>query len=376
MRSRFQSVLFASLVAAVAFSSVARAERPSGGDESAPKKPEGSGKPKTDGASKPKPDGAAKPSAGGAPKGDGARPGGRPDVEPEMGPEAELTRATAYYEAGQYAPCADAFAGLLDDPDKVRALSPRSRDQAQVYDAACLIAIGKTEAANERFRAAIRENPQMAVPSAVIFPPAVIERFVVVRSELMEEIRRSEQERVMRERSVAEEARRRAEDERRRVAMLEQLASEETLIAKNSRWIASVPFGVGQFQNRDYALGTIFLVSETLLAATAVTATALELRYLTESNGGANFTTRTDVDVANRGIQATQIISLGATAGLVLVAIGGIVEAHLGFVPEFRDGTRPRKIPQLKRSASRSLSVQPTVAPERGTVGLSLFGRF
>src|SRR5262249_26664585 len=150
----------------------------------------------------------------------------------------------------------------------------------------------------------------------------------------------------------AEEARRRADDERRRVAMLEKLASEETLVVRNSRWIATVPFGVGQFQNRDYALGTIFLVTESLLAVTAITATALELRYLSESNGGSGFTERTKVDTANQGIQATQIISLSAAAALVLVAVGGIVEAHLAFVPEFRIGTRPREIPKIKPTAS------------------------
>jgi len=362
MLSRFKSVPFAAAALAVALASSAWA---------GPTADEGKPKPKTEGAIKP----TVAPKDKDAPKdkGDSGRRGARPESE-EMGTDATMARATAFYEAGQYAQCADAFALLLDDAEKVRALSPRSRDLAAVYDAACLIAIGKTDAASDRFRAAIHENPQMAVPSAVIFPPAVIERFVIVRSELMAEIRRAEQERVERERVAAEEARKRAEDERRRVAMLEKLASEETLVVKNSRWIATVPFGVGQFQNRDYALGTIFLVSESLLAITAITATALELRYLSEANGGSGFTDNTNVGAANQGIQATQIISLSAAGALVLVAVGGVVEAHLGFVPEFRLGTRPRQIPKIQPSASRGWSVEPSMAPNGG--GLTLFGRF
>jgi len=291
-----------------------------------------------------------------------------------MSPDAQLARAAAYYEAGQYAQCAEAFSGMLDDPEKVRALSPRARDQAQVYDAACLIAIGKTDAANDRFRSAIRENPQMAVPSAVVFPPAVIERFVIVRTELMEEIRRSEQERMVRERGAAEEARRRADAERRRVAMLEDLASEETLITRNRRWLASVPFGVGQFQNRDYTLGAIFLVSETLLLATAITATSLELANISEAQGGQGITD-SEVDPLNKNIETAQIVSLGATGALLLVVAGGILQANLAFVPEFRDGTRPRKIPKLKSSA-RSRFVQPLVVPAAGGATIGVSGAF
>jgi hypothetical protein len=304
---------------------------------------------------------------------DSARPCPRGQAEGEMSPDAQLARATAYYEAGQYAQCAEAFAGMLDDPEKVRALSPRARDQAHVYDAACLIAIGKTDAANERFRSAIRENPQMAVPSAVVFPPAVIERFVVVRSELMEEIRRSEQERMTRERAAAEEARKRAEAERRRVVTLEKLASEETIITKNRRWMASVPFGVGQFQNRDYTLGAIFLASETLLLATAITATSIELANVSEAQGGGGLT-NPEAERLNKNIKAAQIVSLSATGALLLVMAGGIAQANLGFVPEFRDGTRPRKIPKVSPSARPSF--QPLVTPTAHGATIGLGGAF
>lgn len=350
----------------MAFALPARAERPA--------VVQGAGKPQS-GA--PKPGGSA-PSPSGATPNDGRPPRGqKAEAEAEMSPEAALARASAYYEAGQYAQCADSLAEILNDPDKVRGMSPRSRDQAEVYDAACLIAIGNTDAADERFRAAIRENPQMAVPSAVVFPPAVIERFVVVRSELLEEIRRSEQERVTRERTAAEEARKRAETERRRVALLEKLASEETLIAKNSRWIATIPFGVGQFQNRDYALGAVFLTTETLLLATAIVANAEELHFNSQANGGAGFNSNTPVDELNQKLRTAQVVALGATAGLIAVAAGGIVQAHLGFVPEFRDGTRPRKIPKAESArAGFHPSLSPMVRPTEGGGELGVLGRF
>ena len=51
--------------------------------------------------------------------------------------------AQAFYEAGQYAQCAEAFAGLLGS-ERSSTLSPRTKEQASVYRAACLIALGKT----------------------------------------------------------------------------------------------------------------------------------------------------------------------------------------------------------------------------------------
>jgi len=370
MQSRFPPLILA-VSASMALALPVRAERPADG--------QGVGKPK-DGA--PKPSGAAPKPSGGAPTPSGPAPGdGRPrapkqEPEADLTPEAALARASAYYEAGQYAQCADSLTGILNDPDKVRSMSPRSRDQAEVYDAACLIAIGNTEAADERFRAAIRENPQMAVPSAVVFPPAVIERFVVVRSELLEEIRRSEQERVTRERTAAQEARKRAEVERRRIVMLEKIASEETLIQRNSRWIATVPFGVGQFQNRDYALGAVFLTSEALLLATAVVANAEELHFNSIAQGGAGFNGSTPVGELNQKLKTSQIVALSATGGLILVAAGGIVQAQLGFVPEFRDGTRPRKIPKTDQSAGFRPSLSPVIGPTTGGAAFGVLGRF
>lgn len=328
---------------------------------------------RTERPQKPK-EGAGRADRPQAPKEGAGRPGPKAQPEGELSPDAQLARAAAYYESGQYAQCSEAFAGMLDDPEKVRALSPRARDQAQVYDAACLIAIGKTDAANDRFRVAIRENPQMAVPSAVVFPPAVIERFVVVRSELMEEIRRSEQERIVRERAAAEEARKRAQAERRRVVMLEKLASEETLITRNRRWFASVPFGIGQFQNRDYTLGAIFLASETLLLATAITATSLELANMSEAQGGSGLT-EPEAERLNKNIETAQIVSISATGALLLVMAGGILQANLAFVPEFRDGTRPRKIPKLEANG-HSLSVKPLVAPSAGGAAIGVTGAF
>jgi hypothetical protein len=294
-------------------------------------------------------------------------------TDTSMSPEVALARATAFYEAGQYAECARAFGELLAASEESKMLAPRAREQASVYAAACLIAQGKTAAADDVFRDAIRENPQMAVPNAIMFPPAVIERFIVVRTTLLEEIRRAEEERAFREREAAYQARRRAEAERERVARLEVLAAQETLVAKNSRWIASVPFGVGQFQNRDDALGAVFLVGETLLLGTAVAATSIELSLHSQAKGGQGFTGQAQVDQLNQNIRTANRVSLLATGGLLLAVAGGILQSNLAFVPEFTEGVRQRA---RVKPQSASVSLSPVFAPECGGGTFGVFGRF
>lgn len=329
---------------------------------------------------KPEPPRPAEPEATG---GQGSAPGagsspaapapGPAAVPPDVAlpPEAALARATAFYEAGQYASCAAAFATLLDDPSQASVLAPRAREQASVYRAACLIAQGKTAAADDVFRVAIRENPQMAVPNAIVFPPPVIERFIVVRTTLLEEIRRAEEGRAFKEREAAYQARRRAEAERARVARLERLAQEETLVVKNRRWVASVPFGIGQFQNRDYALGAVFLATDTLLLGTAITAVSIELSLNSQATGGTGFSSKAEVDRLNQNIRTAHRVSLYSTAALLVAVAGGILQSNLAFVPEFYDGVRQR--PKKKPDEAR---MDPVIEPIERGASIGVVGTF
>ena len=318
---------------------------------------------------------AAAPKDAPAPAG---RPGGVADPKPGKNDralvltlEAALARATAYYESGEYTGCAESFAALLDDASQASLMAPRSREQARVYRAACLIAKGDIAAADDQFRIAVRENPQMAVPNAIVFPPAVLERFIIVRTTLMEEIRKADEERIRREEAMAAEARGRADAERQRVAQLEQLANQETVVVKNQRWIASVPFGVGQFQNRDSVLGAVFLTTELIAAGTAITATSIELSLHSQADGGRGLTDEA-VEKLNANLSAARWTGAIASSVFLLTAIGGIVEANLSFVPEFREGIRQRTAP----AAPPKPSVTPVVGAVPGAAHVGVFGRF
>ncbi len=290
-------------------------------------------------------------------------------------PEAAAARGIAAYDAGQYDQCAEQLGTLLKDPAQAGELSPRTREQAHVYRSACLIAQGNLKEADDEFRVVIRANPQMAVPSAIVFPQAVIERFVIVRTTLFEEIRRAEEERIVKERAESARARKAAEEERARVARLEKLAGEETIVARNHRWLAFVPFGVGQFQNRDVFLGGVFLASETLLLGTAVTATLIELRLNSQAQGGHGFTDPVQIDQLNRNLDAANQVALYSLAGFVTVAALGIVEANLSFEPEFRLGTRPRSASPPAPKSARA-RIQPFAGPLPGGGAAGIGGVF
>lgn len=306
--------------------------------------------------------GPAKPKTGAAP------PKAPSDGALALTPEAAAARGMAFYDAGQYDQCAEQLGTLLADSVQAADLTPRSREQSYVYRAACLIAQGKLKEADDAFRTVIRENPQMSVPSTIVFPQAVIERFVIVRTTLFEEIRRAEEERVKREREAAGQARKRAEAERARVAELEKLASEESVVAQNHRWLAFVPFGIGQFQNRDPVLGSVFLSSELILVGTALTSALIELHLNSQAQGGSGFTDQKQIDQLNQNLRTANQVALYATGGFILVAAGGILQANLAFVPEYPLGVRPRG--QARRSRTASSGIRPLAAPTQGGVML------
>ncbi len=122
-------------------------------------------------------------------------------------------------------------------------------ESARIYHAACLIGSGQNQLADEPLRAAIRQNPQMKPPDSLVFPPQVIDRFLRVRETMFDVIRKAEDERVKQAQEQARQQEERARANALRVAGLERLAQQETVITPQTRWLALVPFGVGQFQN-------------------------------------------------------------------------------------------------------------------------------
>lgn len=261
----------------------------------------------------------------------------------EIGISAALERARSFYQSGRYDSCASAYGELFERENELTdKLSRDSLEQARVHYAACLLALGNRPDAEQQVRAAIRANPLMAAPDPVVFPAQVRDLFFKVKADFVEEIRKAQEERLRQAQLKDAERLARQRSEQQRVQRLETLAATETLIHRNQRWIAAIPFGVGQFQNGHRALGAVFLVTELGLAGAAVAAASVELSLHSQADGGR----RTwEAEKFNRAIATTRAVSLWSGVALVGMAALGILEAQLNFVEEIPAGVRPRPLP-------------------------------
>jgi tetratricopeptide (TPR) repeat protein len=255
-------------------------------------------------------------------------------VGPAWGDDAsELDSAKASYDAGRYQECVATFKEMLNPASPHALKSANAIERARAYYAACLIGADRKPEANEQFEKLLRQNPQFKI-DPVVFPRQVTDPFYQVRSKLKEEIDAADRARTS--------AREKSEKEQHAyIANLQRLAGQETVITKHSRWIAALPFGVGQFQNGDMALGYTFLISEALLAGTSITAGVIHLKLIADYSRDPTAVDYYDfIDRKN----ATYTLSLYSSAALALVALGGIAQAQIEFVPETIE-VRPRPLP-------------------------------
>jgi hypothetical protein len=279
-----------------------------------------------------------------------ARPGHADDA-------TEMERGKNSYDAGRYAEGAERFRQMLDPASPGVLGDGAVIERARTYYAACLIALGQNAAAEAQIEKVIRQNPLYA-PDPVVFPGKVVDRFTDVKARLKTEI-----EAAMR---AAERAARAKEEKSRSeqadyLATLQQRAGEETILVRRSRLVASIPFGVGQFQNGQDGLGYLFLISEALLAGTGIAAAEIHNSLVAEIADKRPYQIDASViDDFDNKTRTARTVSYGAFFGFLAFAAGGIVHAQLTFVPEVREVRRrplpappPKVVPAAEIGASR-----------------------
>lgn len=287
----------------------------------------------------------------------------------------ELELAKNRFNAGQYDEAHQQFSRLLEPSlapcDKgptgmCRLTDADLIERTRVLDAATLIALKRPGLADAQIEKVLRQNPAYA-PSPALFPQEVVDRFTEVRGHLREELEK------LAEQQAHEALKRRLADQQAReaqekwIADLQRLASQEKQVESNSRWLAMIPLGVGQYQNDETRLGALFTASEVLLGATSVVSAMIVQNYY------ANFDRTRDCsqlcyDELNRNVHAAKLvnqISIGALAGVVLT---GIVQAQIAFVPE-KVTTRTRTVPPRPKIA-------PTVSMDPSNLGVGIVGHF
>jgi hypothetical protein len=265
----------------------------------------------------------------------------------------DVEKARAAYLARNYAD-AEARLRVLVDPQmglKETALM----SQARMYLGAALIAQNQPEEAVTIFEKLIREDSSFD-PDPLSFPSDVINKFFDTRERLQEEIRQNAM-------NVArsEAAKRvKAEEDRRKqeawLAKVKQMATEEKITVHHDRRVAFLPFGIGQFQNGDPILGWTFLVTEAaLLVGTGVTVPmyAYARSHAEDESRSGNLAGKAQLyqDRADNIVT----VNLSFVGALAAVAVGGIVQANLAYVPETVE-IKKHELPPVG-------SVKPVVSP-------------
>lgn len=278
------------------------------------------------------------------------------------------------YSGGKYEECTREVVYLLNPDNQDRLRNPEVVEEARLYHATCLVMSGREKEAIAPLRAALTQNPTMGTPDSLTFPPPLISLFLQVRKEFGDAIKAEEEKRLAALAEAAREAKATEQAERARVKKLEELASTEVVIQRGSRFVASLPFGVGQYQNGSNALGTVFLVSESLLLGTSLVAVAVM------GNQYGLIDPRAFGSDISRNAEIARKVSIVSFYGFAAVALGGILEAHLNFVPEVR-WERKRTLPKELRTPAKqphgaSAQLLPWVTPSTNGLELGVFGTF
>lgn len=223
-----------------------------------------------------------------------------------------------------------------------RATNPVVRVEARKYLGATYLFLAKDAAAREQFQLLLQEDPDYEI-DPVAFPEAVVQTFQEVKREVTVDRERAEAL------EAAQQQRERSDEleelirEQQRVRELEALAAAETVEKVNSRWIAALPWGIGQFQNQNRKLGIMFAVTETAFLASSI-ATFIGHNSLRDENP-----TPDELDRARRVERALRIGNWASVGALLSFYVAGVIEAEVRFKPVIRT-TRERDLPEQEQS--------------------------
>lgn len=256
--------------------------------------------------------------------------------------KTELEKARLAIVAKRYDVARDkAEAALKEAPE---GSDPGLRALAYVYLGAAAW-LGKDEAAARRaFEQALSIDARVE-PDPLSFPQGVMDLFVDTRASMQGRLSQ-----IAIERARTERERRAKEDEEKRrfqqrIALLEAMASQEVRVVKNSRMVAYLPFGVGQFANRQESLGWAFLATEAAFAlGTFATYGAFKASraeaYEEYRRGDPEGLVKSYVEQGDTW-KSLNLVFGGAFLATYAV---GVAQAQVNFVPEFVE-TKPRSLP-------------------------------
>jgi hypothetical protein len=219
---------------------------------------------------------------------------------------------------------------------RVPPVSPILATPARKYLIASLVLTQHETEAVRMLEDLLRADPDVQFNQRE-FSPIVLQLVAQTRERLGPELQRIREQ----HRSQLHAAEQRREDQRRQLA---ELLTTERVVVEIPRWTMFVPFGFGQFTNRDIGLGAMFAIVESLGIVAGI------IGYV----GYANAATASNVTMGPGCAQGsgntyagcmpwivTNVAGFSATAAAAVI---GIVQANIAYRPE-RTETRHRPVP-------------------------------
>ncbi len=272
----------------------------------------------------------------------------------------ELEKALSAYVAHRYADAEERLRMLLDA--RTGSLTnPYDIADARMYLGAVLVAQGKKEAADSAFEALLLAKPDYQ-PDPLRVALEAIDVFIDTRTRLRDRLGTLQAAMVKQEREQRSKTEALRQQLLARQSVLERLASEDLVVVQpNSRWIAMLPFGAGQFQNGQEGFGWVFLGVETLLAVSSGVCGALSLYAAQQTNDAIERNDGTAL-AYNRRAQSEAVAGDLFAGAFLATAVAGILHAQATFVP-MRQHVQHRELPPPPE-----LSLRPVLGP--GGVGV------
>ncbi len=287
---------------------------------------------------------------------------------------SDFEKARVAYLKKDYVEADARFRAMLD-PTTGSVKTPELVHEAQFCWGATLFARQDVTGAHAIWERVIRDTNNQYRPDPLTYPAAVLNDFINFQSSLSKSIEQQQQQQAVEAAAQRERERKERERLEAHVKELERLTAEETVEVKSSRLVAMLPFGVGQFQNRNTGLGWFFLLTE---GAAVLTTFALFIPYRYNvdqynavlSDNTVSWTEHYRRTLANQyalvaqDVRTADLITLGALGALM---IGGILEAQIDYKPSF----------EYKHPRKKASSLWPSFAPVvGGGAQVGLQGRF
>lgn len=308
-------------------------------------------------------------------------------------PEQDYELAKSRFEGALYEEAVQLFSRLLAPP--IEASDPNADQKRQLYRrarpyyTATLVALGRVEAADTVILDQLLDDPFYELPPGV-FHTAVSDRFIAVAGAHRPEIELRKKEILRRRQRDIEALDTLRKLREARVLELEKMAAEEKVTERRSRFVASLPFGAGQFQNGSVGLGAFFAVSEVapLISTMATAGVYFERKDLfrrsCRRDEAGNLVAVSRVDTANENqdldceglssqldaLRAATWITFGSALAL---GVAGIIEAHVSFQSEV---VTIKKRPIPPHIDAPPVIIKPTGGPIDGGFLLGMLGSF